>query len=108
MNTLSNNGSAGGRHYFVKGIAYVLLGAAGILSIPLIAMQFTPEVDWNLADFLIMGVLLVGTGFMFVVGCSLVRTMRSRVIIALVLGLALFLTWAELAVGVFGTPFAGS
>ena len=108
MSTMSNNGNAGGMQYFAKGIAYVLLGAAGILSIPLIAMQFTSEVDWQLADFVIMGVLLIGTGFMFVVGCSLVRTTRSRVIIGLVLGLALFLTWAELAVGVFGTPFAGS
>ncbi|RZL46831.1 MAG: hypothetical protein EOP00_13805, partial [Pedobacter sp.] len=35
---------------------------AGILVIPFIAMQFTNEVNWDLADFLIMGALLFTTG----------------------------------------------
>lgn len=104
MNALSGDGDFKGKQFFAKGIAWVLLGTACILSVPLVAMQLTDEVDWKLFDFLTMGVLLVGTGFMFVV----VRTLQSRVVIGLVLGLALLLTWAELAVGVFGTPFAGS
>jgi len=94
--------------YFLKGGAIVVLAAAAILGIPLVAMQFSSEVDWKLFDFLVMGVLLVGTGFMFVVGCRLVGTTGGRIIIGAVLGLALLLTWAELAVGWLGTPFAGS
>lgn len=34
-----------------------------ILSIPLITMQFTKEVNWTLSDFLIMGILLFITTF---------------------------------------------
>ncbi|MES2325569.1 MAG: hypothetical protein V4633_25245 [Pseudomonadota bacterium] len=94
--------------YFLKGGAIVVLAAAAILDIPLVAMQFSGEVDWKLFDFLVMGVLLVGTGFMFVVGCRLVGTTGGRIIIGAVLGLALLLTWTELAVGWLGTPFAGS
>jgi hypothetical protein len=36
------------------------------LSIPLIAMQFTDEVDWSSSDFAIMAVLLLGTGLLCV------------------------------------------
>ena len=76
--------------------------------LPLIAMQFTSEVDWSASDFLIMGVLLFGTGL----GCELIlRTVRNteyRIALCAGVLLALFLVWAELAVGVFGTPFAGS
>jgi hypothetical protein len=33
-----------------------------LLLIPLVAMQFTNQVDWSTSDFLIMGILLLGTG----------------------------------------------
>lgn len=35
----------------------ILSAAAILLLIPLIAMQFTNEVDWNAFDFAIMGIL---------------------------------------------------
>ncbi len=79
-----------------------------LLLIPLIAMQFTHEVDWDGRDFLIMGILLLGTGTI----CELVlRTVKSkthRIFICFGVLLAFLLIWAELAVGIFGSPFAGS
>ena len=36
----------------------VALGVALILSLPLVAMQFTDEVVWSLADFVLAGALL--------------------------------------------------
>ena len=79
-----------------------------LLLIPLIAMQFTNEVDWKLFDFIVMGGLLLGTGLL----CELVlRKVKKRDYRFLLIGLiliALLLIWAELAVGIFGTPFAGS
>ncbi|HEY1200420.1 MAG TPA: hypothetical protein VGE79_05545, partial [Niastella sp.] len=76
--------------------------------IPLIAMQFTSEVDWSPFDFLVMGVLLLGTGL----ACELVlrKVKKTGYRVAIVAGIlvALLLIWAELAVGIFGTPFAGS
>ena len=85
----------------------ILLGATLLLLVPLIAMRFTAEVDWTVSDFAVAAGLLYGTG----IACELVlrRIGSTPVRIALCGGLVLLLllTWAELAVGVFGTPFAG-
>ncbi|WP_242919792.1 hypothetical protein [Pontibacter liquoris] len=86
----------------------IVLTVVGILLIPLIAMQFTEEVDWNLIDFMVMGTLLLGTGLLAELVIRKVRNRDYRIgIIALIL-VALLLIWAELAVGIFGSPFAGS
>lgn len=79
-----------------------------LLLIPLIAMQFTNEVDWDIFDFVIMGVLLSGTGFLCELVLRRVKDTLNRIIICGVVLFVFFLIWAELAVGVFGSPFAGS
>ena len=63
---------------------------------------------WSRFDFVVAGVLLLGTGLI----CELVLRMVKRpvyriAIFAAILG-ALALVWIELAVGLFGTPVAGS
>ena len=40
-------------------------GAALLLMIPLVAMHFTDELDWDLFDFVIMGCLLFGCGLTY-------------------------------------------
>lgn len=86
----------------------ILLTVPILLLIPLVAMQFTDEVDWDVSDFVIMGILLLVTGL----GCEgVMRTVprvRNRLLICAAILFIFFLVWAELAVGVFGTPFAGS
>ena len=57
----------------------VLLGTGAILLVPLVAMRFSAEVNWGVLDFAVAGLLL-----------------------------ALILVWAEPAVGIFGSPIAGS
>jgi hypothetical protein len=42
----------------------VALATAFILLLPLVAMQITDEVDWGLADFILAGALLGGTGLL--------------------------------------------
>ena len=86
----------------------ILLTVAFILSIPLVAMQFTKEVDWSLSDFVIMGILLTDTGLMVELVIRKIRKPENRFILIVVILALLFLIWAELAVGIFGTPFAGS
>ena len=86
----------------------ILLTVAFILLIPLTAMQFTSEVDWSLFDFVIMGGLLLGTGILSELVLRNVKSLKSRIILIAVFLVTLFLIWAELAVGIFGTPFAGS
>ena len=79
-----------------------------LLLIPLIAMQFTNEVDWDIFDFVIMGVLLSGTGFLCELVLRKVKSTQNRIIICGAVLFVFFLIWVELAVGIFGTPFAGS
>ena len=86
----------------------LMLTAAFILLLPLIGMIFTSEVDWGLLDFVIMGILLFGTAFIIDLIFKKVRTTEKRIIYAAVILGVLFLVWAELAVGIFGSPFAGS
>jgi len=91
-----------------KRLTMILASVAIILLIPLIAMQFTNEVNWNVFDFVIMGVLLVTTGLLCELVLRKVKSTKNRIILCGVLLVALFLIWAELAVGIFGSPFAGS
>ena len=87
----------------------IILATAGILLlIPLIAMQFTNEVNWKPGDFVIMGMLLFGTGLLCELVMRRVKNTKNRIVICAAVLLVFFLIWAELAVGVFGTPFAGS
>jgi len=79
-----------------------------ILSIPLIAMQFTKEVNWDLTDFVIMGTLLLITGLGIEMVTRKIKSFNLRLMITLAILFLLFLIWAELAVGIFGSPFAGS
>jgi Kef-type K+ transport system membrane component KefB len=91
-----------------KRLIGIILTVVFVLLIPLVAMQFTTEVDWKLSDFLIMGTLLLGTGLLCELVLRKVKKTEYRIAIVVALLLALFLIWAELAVGIFGTPFAGS
>lgn len=86
----------------------ILAVATLLLLIPLVAMQFTDEVKWSGFDFFIMGVLLFGTGLSIELVLRKVKTLRYRFALCAAVLIVLFLIWAELAVGVFGTPFAGS
>lgn len=87
----------------------IILGViAIILSIPFIAMQFTNEVKWNLVDFLAVGSLLLITGLAIEIVIRSVKTIPYRNLLFAVILLILFLVWAEMAVGIFGSPIAGS
>ncbi|MEH6437280.1 hypothetical protein [Massilia sp. DD77] len=83
------------------GLLRVVLATACLLLVPLVAMQFTREVDWTGSDFVAAGILLVGTGSAWVLLSRLVRAPRERTLLGLVLLGALLVTWAELAVGIF-------
>lgn len=78
------------------------LGTAALLMIPLLLRW-----PWTLSDFVIMGVLIFGTGLTYELITSKLGK-KHRVIVAIALLIAFLLVWAELAVGLFGTPFAGN
>ena len=89
-------------------LAFIMLGAAVLLMAPLVAMLFTSEVKWGLLDFLTAGVLLFGTGIACELVLRKVTNVKYRLALCAVILVILLLVWLELAVGVFGTPFAGS
>lgn len=77
-------------------------GAALLLAIPAIAMQFTSEVDWDAADFIAMGVLLAMAcgGYEVATRMSPHWAYRAGAAVAI---LTCFLTvWVNLAVGMIG------
>lgn len=78
-----------------------------LLLIPLIGMQFTSEVNWDLKDFVVAAVLLLGTGLLCELIMRKVNRIQYRIAVCGVVLVALLLIWAELAVGIFGTALAG-
>lgn len=91
-----------------KRLIAILMAVPFMLLIPFIAMQFTSEVKWDFRDFVMAGFLLTGLGLGLEFILRKFTTTKTRLLFCLVLFTVFFLIWAELAVGIFGTPFAGS
>ena len=91
-----------------KRLVAIALTVTILLLIPFVAMQFTSEVKWDLTDFITAGVLLLGTGLLCELVIRKVKRSRFRTAMIAAVLLTLVLIWLELAVGIFGTPFAGS
>jgi len=91
-----------------KRLAGIVLTVVILLLIPFLAMQFTNEVNWSVSDFMVAAVLLLGTGLLCELVMRKVKNIKTRLAICGVILLALLIIWIELAVGIFGSPFAGS
>lgn len=91
-----------------KRLVSILISATALLLIPLLAMNFTSQVNWQVFDFLVAGVLLCGAGVTLEFILRKIKTQQNRILLITGLFLALILIWAELAVGIFGTAIAGS
>lgn len=79
---------------------WIALATGAILLVPLIAMQFTTEVNWNQADFIVMGSLLFGLASLFVLAAR-IMSRKHRLLIGIIFIAVFLYIWAELAVGVF-------
>ena len=92
-----------------KRLFLIMLTVGILLLIPFTVMQFTSsEVNWSPVDFITAGVLLMGTGLACELVLRKVKKTSYRIVICGAILFALALIWIELAVGLFGTPFAGS
>ena len=85
-----------------KALIRIALGTAFILLVPLVAMQFTDEVAWDLADFVVAGILLFGAGLAYELIATKAGNNAYRTAVGLAVVAALLLVWVNLAVGIIG------
>jgi len=82
---------------------YVAIATASILMVPLVAMLFTDEVNWSLFDFIVMGILLFGTGLTYVLISRISDSIAYRTAVGVAVVAGLLLIWVNLAVGIIGS-----
>lgn len=86
-----------------KRIIGLALVTALLLSIPLIAMQFTDEANWGLFDFIFAGGLIFGTGLAYQLVSSKGKNIAYRAGVGMALAGVFLLIWINLAVGIIGS-----
>ncbi|HEX5152581.1 MAG TPA: hypothetical protein VFW07_14120 [Parafilimonas sp.] len=86
-----------------RSIFWVALITVLLLSVPLVAMQFTDEVKWDLTDFVIMGLLIFSTGLSYVLVTRSSSGIIYRFAFAIAIGSTFLLIWVNLAVGLIGS-----
>ena len=80
----------------------------GILLILAIAMQFTNEVQWKIGDFIIAAAILFTVTTSLLLINLYVKSKLKKTGLLLIVIILFILIWAELAVGIFNSPIAGS
>ena len=88
-----------------KRLIIVFLVLSFLLLIPLIAMQFTDEVNWTIIDFVIAGGLLFGAGVISEIVLRKINSLNHKVGLVSAILIIVILIWIELAVGIFGSLF---
>lgn len=78
------------------------LSAALLLLLPLVAMQFSDEVVWDITDFVVFGALLVGVGLALEVAARKTGNIAYRSAVGVALAAAFILVWVNGAVGIVG------
>ena len=83
----------------------VYIATGLILAVPLIAMQFTSDVNWGLGDFIVMGALLAGAGMAYELLASKLHNPAHRWLLGFGVLTMVLLIWAELAVDLVSQLF---
>ena len=94
--------------YFLNMMIKIFPIVGFLLLIPIIAMQLTDAVNWSFFDFIIMGIMLSITGLALGIIIKKIKYYKYRNIFIAIIIMVFLLIWAELGVGILGTPFAGS
>ena len=77
--------------------------AAIMLLTPLVAMQVSDEVAWDLADFAVFGAMLIGAGGVFELAVRMKSNTAYRAALGVALGAAFILVWVYAAIGIIGS-----
>jgi hypothetical protein len=84
-------------------IVRIVIMTAFLLLVPLVAMQFTDEVVWDVADFAVAGFLLFGAGLTYELIARNAGHVAYRVALGIAVAAAPILVWINLAVGLIGS-----
>jgi len=76
--------------------------ALALLLLPLVAMQFTEEVNWSPGDFVFAAILIGGVGVAMEVAVRLSSKREYHIASAIALLAAFLLVWINAAVGIIG------
>jgi hypothetical protein len=86
-----------------QSITRLALVTAFLLLIPLVAMQFTQEVNWTGSDFVFAGVVLFGAGLAFILIARKWNNTTYRLAVGVAVVAGFLLVWANAAVGLIGS-----
>jgi len=78
--------------------------AACLLLLPLVAMQFTDEVNWTAGDFIVFGTMLLLACGAWELAARMSGSAAYRAGFGIAIVAAFLVTWVNLAVGVIGDP----
>ncbi len=85
-----------------KNIIRLAIMTALVLLVPLLAMQFTDDVDWSVFDFVAFGALLFGSGLAYELIARRSGNSAYRAAIGMAVAAAFLLVWINGAVGIIG------
>jgi hypothetical protein len=95
---ITNDGRGGNNWVTTAWITVTAL----ILLTPLVAMQFTDEVNWTVSDFAFAGALLVGCGITYELAAR-VGNLAYQAGVVMSLGAGVLTVWVTGAVGIIGS-----
>ena len=83
------------------------LACLSLLLIPMATMLISDEINWSIFDFVVMGFLLLFFSLGIDLTMKKVKNENVKILYIVLTILIFLLIWAELAVGIFGSQFAG-
>jgi hypothetical protein len=86
-----------------KTILGIILVPTLILLVPLVAIQITDEVNWDVRDFIVFWVLMTSAGFTYMLATKKTRNLAYRTAAGLAGATAFILVWMNGAVGIIGS-----
>ncbi|NQX77965.1 MAG: hypothetical protein HRT75_09590 [Gilvibacter sp.] len=90
-----------------KRLFILLASGLSLLLIPAVAMQFSSEVNWGKEDFIIAGLLIIGTVLFIEIALRKFSNQKNKGLLVLAIVFFAILLFMEMAVGLFGSPIAG-
>jgi hypothetical protein len=91
-----------------KRTTYLLIFGLIILLVPLIGIQLSSEINWGLLDFIVAGILIILLILVLELIFRKVQSNKKKLWLVILIGILFIMNWVKLAVGIFGSPFAGS